>query len=71
MAIQMIYMPRQIKDADEFRKLAEFATLCKVVRREESVKLKLRTSKILYTYITTESEAEELLKGLKIEAVEF
>ena len=58
-------------DADEFRKLAEFATLCKVVRREESVKLKLRTSKILYTYITTESEAEELLKGLKIEAVEF
>jgi hypothetical protein len=35
------------------------------------VKLKLRTSKILYTYITTESEAEELLKGLKIEAVEF
>jgi len=67
----MIHMPRQIKDADEFRKLAESATLCKVVKREKRVKLKLRTSKMLYTYITDESEAEELLKGVKIEAIDF
>ena len=67
----MIYLPRQIKNADEFRKLTEFATLCKVVKREECVKLKLRTSKMLYTYITDESEAEELLKGAKIEAIDF
>jgi hypothetical protein len=71
MAIQVIYLPKQIKNADEFRKLTEFATLCKVVKREECVKLKLRTSKMLYTYITDESEAEELLKGLKIEVINF
>ena len=67
----MIQMPRQIRDAEEFRKLAEFATLCKVVKREEQVKLKLRTSKMLYTYITDETESEELLKGLKIETTDF
>ncbi|HJN57655.1 MAG: hypothetical protein QF381_03460 [Nitrososphaerales archaeon] len=64
-------MPRQIRDAEEFRKIAEFATLCKVVKREEQVKLKLRTSKMLYTYITDETESEELLKGLKIETTDF
>ncbi|MEE9585960.1 MAG: hypothetical protein V3W09_03570 [Nitrososphaerales archaeon] len=64
-------MPRQISDAEEFRRLADSATLCKVVKRDDRVKLKLRTSKILYTYITDETEAEELLKGLKIETVEF
>jgi|TARA_B100001964_G_scaffold42454_1_gene47084 hypothetical protein len=67
----MIQMPRQIRDAEEFRKIAEFATLCKVVKREEQVKLKLRTSKMLYTYITDETESEELLKGLKIETTDF
>ncbi len=64
-------MPRQISDAEEFRRLADSATLCKVVKRDDRVKLKLRTPKILYTYITDETEAEELLKGLKIETVEF
>ncbi|MFQ6135468.1 MAG: hypothetical protein ACE5KU_06635 [Nitrososphaerales archaeon] len=64
-------MPRQISDAEEFKRLADSAALCKVVKRGDRVKIKLRTSKILYTYITDETEAEELLKGLKIEAVEF
>ena len=64
-------MPKQIRAADEFKKLAETATLCKIVKREGQVKLKLRTPKTLYTYVTNESEAEELLKGLKIETEEF
>lgn len=64
-------MPRKIVDADEFRRLADSANLCRVVKRGDRVKLKLRTTKTLYTYITDETEAEELLKGLKIESVEF
>ncbi len=64
-------MPRQINSADEFKKLAESAEKCKVVKRGDTVKLKLRTPKILYTYIASVKEAEELLKGLKIEAEEF
>lgn len=64
-------MPRRISDADEFRRLADSAEYCRVVRRGDRVKLKLRTAKVLYTYVTDEAEAEELLKGLKIEATEF
>lgn len=71
MALKMITLPKQITDANEFKKLSEFASICKVVKRDGKVKLKLRTSKTLYTYITSETEAEELLKGIKIETVDF
>ncbi|MCL4437108.1 MAG: hypothetical protein M1503_10880 [Thaumarchaeota archaeon] len=64
-------MPMQISSADEFKRLTNSAELCKVVKRGDKVKLKLKTSKMLYTYITNAAEAEELLKGLKIEAEEF
>ncbi len=71
MAFKMIKLPKQITNADEFKKLSEFAKICKVVKREGKVKLKLRTTTTLYTYITNETEAEELLKGIKIETIEF
>lgn len=64
-------MPKEITSVDDFKRLAEKAILCKVVKRGDTVKLKLRTNKWLYTYKTNEQEAEELLKGLKIETVEF
>lgn len=71
MAFKMITLPKQISDADEFKKISESASICKVVKRDGKVKLKLRTPKILYTYITDETEAEELLKGIKIDTIDF
>jgi hypothetical protein len=35
------------------------------------VKLKLRTERTLYTFKTTEEEAQALIKGQKIDVVEF
>jgi len=64
-------LPKEITSVDDFKKLAGKASLCKVVKRGDKVKLKLRTNKWLYIYKTNEQEAEELLKGLKIEAVDF
>ncbi|HEY4700053.1 MAG TPA: hypothetical protein VIH27_06785 [Nitrososphaerales archaeon] len=62
-------MPKQLKTADEFRKIAENAKLCKVVKRGDVVKLKLKTSNTLYTYITDVKESDDLVKNLKIEKV--
>ena len=64
-------MPRQIHSSEEFMKILPQATECRVVRRDGRVKLKLRTRRFLYTYITDESEAEDLLKNVKIPIVEF
>ena len=35
---------------------------CRVVRRGDKVKLKVKTSKYLYTYVTDAKEAEEIIK---------
>jgi hypothetical protein len=65
-------MPKLITSAERFEELKSRATECRVVRSEESVKLKLRTPTFLYTYITNPDEAEDLIKGLKgIEVIEF
>jgi len=57
-------MPRQIYDAKTFKKMVERAEEVKVVRGEEKVKLKLRTKRMLYTYVADKSEAEKLLKNI-------
>jgi hypothetical protein len=65
-------MPKQIMSAEQFEQIKLRATECRVVRSEEAVKLKLRTPTFLYTYVTNEDEAEDLIKGLKdIEIIEF
>ena len=44
----------------------------RVVRDKESVKLKLRTPDVLYTFKTNEEEAEDLIKSAKeIEVIEY
>ena len=44
----------------------------RVVRKDNAVKLKLRTPDYLYTFRTTEDEADDLIKNAKeIEVVEF
>lgn len=48
------------------------ASEIRVVRSEDAVKLKLRTPELLYTYKTSSSEADDLLKSAKdLEVVEL
>ncbi len=64
-------MPFEIKTKDEFLKLAEKATEVRISRKGETVKLKLRTGKLLYTFKTSGEDVESLTKGLKAEVLEF
>ncbi|MEM4311283.1 MAG: hypothetical protein QXX95_02730 [Nitrososphaerales archaeon] len=64
-------MPKQIFTKDTFLSLLEKAQECRVVRRGDKVKLKLRTQRYLYTYITNAKEADELLEKVKVKKVEF
>ena len=63
-------MPREITDTDEFVKMSEKATECRVKRSEDTVKLKLRTPRQLYTLKVDPTKAAELLKQVKCEIVE-
>lgn len=62
-----MHLPAEIKDADRFLTLSETATECRVKRTEDTVKLKLRTPKMLYTIKLDPATAEDLLKKLKCE----
>ena len=65
-------MPIEIKDEDEFLKIAkEKASECRIKKVKDVVKLKLRTPKHLYTLKTTPARAEALLKQIEIERIEL
>ncbi|MGH9909142.1 MAG: hypothetical protein ACRD32_00730 [Nitrososphaerales archaeon] len=64
-------MPKQIFDKDEFVKLADDARECLVVRRKDKVKIKLRRSRLMYIYVVNESEADQVLKEIKVDKLEF
>ena len=65
-------MPRLIASAEQFEQLKSKALECRVVRSDKAVKLKLRTPRFLYTYLSNQDEAEDLIKGLKeVEVIEF
>jgi hypothetical protein len=64
-------MPRQVFSKDDFLKMAEGAIECLVVRRKDKVKLKLMRSRSMYVYVTNESEANDLLKSIKLNAIEL
>ncbi|HME55167.1 MAG TPA: 50S ribosomal protein L38e [Candidatus Lokiarchaeia archaeon] len=64
-------MPRQIFDAEKFLALAASASDIRVKRSPTSVKLKLRTPKMLYTYICDPETADSLVKKLPMQPVEF
>ena len=57
-------MPKEIKSTEEFQKLAEKASECKVKKLGEVTKLKLRTSSTLYTIKLEAKAADELLSKL-------
>jgi sRNA-binding carbon storage regulator CsrA len=65
-------MPLQVRSKNEIEAMIEKATEIRVVKgKGDSVKLKLRTPKALYTYVTTSEEAETLTKGLKTPIIDF
>lgn len=63
-------MPTEIKDVDQFLSLSQTATECRVKRSGDTVKLKLRTPKMLYTIKLDPARAEDLLKQIKCEVKE-
>jgi hypothetical protein len=64
-------MPTEITDEKQFVELAKKAHSCRIKKTETSVKLKLRTAGMLYTFKTTPENAEKLLKGLEIQKIEL
>jgi len=60
-------MPTEIFDAEKFVQISERADYCAIKRLEKIVKLKLRTSKQLYTLKVKPSQAEEIIKKLSCE----
>ncbi|MEM2873443.1 MAG: hypothetical protein QXD82_04645 [Nitrososphaerales archaeon] len=64
-------MPKQIVNIEDFKKLLEKAVECRVLRMGDKTKLKLRTKKMLYVFITSKEEADKILKDIKIEVKEI
>jgi len=63
-------MPKQIYDVEKFLEMTEDAEECRVKRDSDSVKLKLRTSKYLYTIVLEPQKAEEALQRVQCQIVE-
>ena len=64
-------MPREIFNEEKFLQLAEHSIHCRVKRIQDTVKLKIRTKKMLYTYKTDPDSAERILKSLSCEIIEL
>ena len=64
-------MPKQIYDIEKFRSFLDKATECRTVRKADKVKIKIRTPKMLYVLVTSEEEAEKILKDVKVKIIEF
>jgi large subunit ribosomal protein L38e len=60
-------MPTEIFDPEKFVQISERAEYCAIKRLEKIVKLKLRTSRQLYTLKVKPSQAEEIIKKLRCE----
>ncbi|MGQ9507130.1 MAG: hypothetical protein ACUVTB_04635 [Candidatus Bathycorpusculaceae bacterium] len=64
-------MPCEIFDAEKFVEISGRADYCIVKRLKNIVKLKLRTSKRLYTLKVEPAKAEEVIKKLQCEIREI
>ena len=64
-------MPAEIKDSEEFIRISERASYCAIKRLPKTVKLKLRTPKLLYTLKADPTKAEEIIKKLSCEIREI
>lgn len=65
-------MPKELKSSEQFQELMPKAVELRVVRGKDTVKLKLRTPEVLYTYKTNEDEADDIIKSVKeIEVIDY
>ncbi len=60
-------MPEEVFDVDKFVEISERAEYCNIKRLKRMVKLKLRTSKKLFTLKVDPTKAEEIVKKLRCE----
>jgi len=60
-------MPEEVFDVDKFVQISERAEYCNIKRLKRIVKLKLRTSRKLYTLKVDPTKAEEIVKKLRCE----
>ncbi len=63
-------MPREVQTEEEFLAIVDRAVECRVKRLQDTVKLKLRTQRCLYTYKCDTATAERLIGRLKIPIVD-
>lgn len=63
-------MPQEIVDPEKFLEISQRAEECRIKRLRDTVKLKLRTSRQLYTIKLPKAEAESLLGKIKCEKIE-
>ncbi|MHA1791537.1 MAG: hypothetical protein ACTSVI_02765 [Promethearchaeota archaeon] len=64
-------MPSQIFDPEKFLEISHSAQNCRVLRKKDKVKLKLRTKKKLYTYIADPETADALISKIECEIIEL
>jgi len=64
-------MPSEIFDPERFAEISERAEYCAVKRLKDTVKLKLRTARKLYTLKIEPAKAEEIIKKLQCEIREI
>jgi ferritin-like protein len=64
-------VPSEISDADKFVEISGRAEYCAVKRLKDLVKLKLHTSRRLYTLKLDPGKAEEVIKKLQCEIREM
>ena len=63
-------MPAQVADTEEFLRISERSSECRVKRLRDVVKLKLRTPTELYTIKVDPDKAAEMLKQIRCEVIE-
>ncbi len=64
-------MPTEVFDKDEFMELSEKATECRIKRNPDNVKLKLKTSRHLYTLKLEPGDEGEVISKLRCPTVEI
>jgi large subunit ribosomal protein L38e len=66
-------LPEELKSIEEFMTTLDLASVCYVKRlkKSDTVKLKLRTKKRLYTFKTTPTEANKIVQSLNIPVEEI
>lgn len=65
-------MPRELRNIEQFQKIIPRAVELRVFRGKDWVKLKLRTPEYIYTFRTSEEEADEVVESAKdLEVVEI